>query len=893
MSRWLVFCFCLILPSILLAQSSDNGASALRATKVIRAEKLNGSTIVIDGNIAEAVWQTAQKADGFIQMKPHEGSPATQQTKAWVVYDDDAIYVAARMYDSSPDSVVGELFRRDGSVLSDWFFVEFDSYYDKRTAFSFGVNPAGVKKDLLIYNDTREDYTWDAVWEAAGQRDAQGWTAEFRIPLSQLRFNDASEELTWGVNFQRTMARNDELSHWSPEPADFGSYVGNYGTLTGITGLSSPARFEVLPYVVSRLTRSPNRSPGSPYYKENDLFGNVGADFKYGISTEFTLTGTINPDFGQVEADPAVINLSAFETFYDERRPFFLEGSEIFGSFGRSRNFNSYGGGDYFYSRRIGRQPQRGIGAAYVDMPEQTTILGAAKLSGKTADGWSVGVLDAATRRESARYIDGSGVEQSAFVEPFTNYFVGRVKKDFGGETTVGGLLTSVNRDLNDQAFNPIMTKSALSGGLDFEHKWSERNWLVTGMVAGTHVTGDRAAIERIQRSSTHYFQRPDNATSDVDTNRTSLSGYNAEIGIMKVGGGNWVGSLTYQEMSPGLEMNDMGFASNSDRRSFATFYRYNDREPGNIFRSYGAYAYSTHAWTFSGDRVFGGYEGGFYSTFLNFWQFETWAYLYPDNLNDKLTRGGPFMTVVRQYGTGFWTQSDDREKIYASFSASYRQDDSGEYDKYLNLNVYLRPTPAVQIRVSPQLGFERDTDQYITGVTDALATATYGRRYVFANVSLTNFSISTSVDWAFTPDLSLQLSVRPLIQARDFSEYKEFLQPRTYDFAVYGRDKGSITYNPTTRQYTVDPDGAGGPAAPFQFGNNFGQDDFNFRSIQANMVLRWEYLPGSTLYVVWQHLRNHTGLVREFNFSRDTDELFAEPADNVFLVKLSYWIGS
>jgi hypothetical protein len=860
-------------------------------TKVIHAGQLNGRVIRIDGMIDEDAWASADAVSGFVQMKPREGEPATQQTEVRIVYDDDAIYVAARMYDTSPDSIVGELFRRDGDVLSDWFYVIIDSYYDKRTAFSFAVNPAGVKKDHLVWNDTREDLTWDAVWESAAQRDEKGWTAEFRIPLSQLRFSSSSGELTWGINFQRRIARNGEFSFWSPVPGNFSTFVSRFGTLTGIAGLSSPDRFDFQPYVVSRLTRIPDRSPGNPFYEANDFFGNVGADFRYGITSDVTLTGTINPDFGQVEVDPAIINLSAFETFFSERRPFFLEGSEIF-SFGRSRNFNSYGGGQYFYSRRIGRPPQRGINSRYVDRPDQSTIIGAAKVSGKTSTGWSLGILDAVTAREHARYIDSNGLEQEAIVEPLSNYFVGRVKKDFdGGRTLVGGLLTSVNRDLSDPAFHPIMHKSAISGGIDFEHNWADRTWLITGMLAGSRVVGDKAVIERTQRSSTHYWQRPDADYLGVDPNRTSISGYAGELGLMKVGGGNWIGSLTYQEMSPGLEMNDMGFASLSDRRAFSTFYEYQDRTPGEVFRNISVFGYTNHAWTTGGDNMFESYNVGMYSTLLSFWQLESWAYYSPDFLSDKLTRGGPLMTVVQQYGGGVWMQTDNRKKLYVGAGLSFREDRSGEYDKYLWMNINIRPTPALQVTVSPQFGYERDTDQYIAGVSDPLATSTYGRRYVFATVSLTNFSLTTRVNWAFTPDLSLQFVALPLFQARDYSSFREFLQPQTYRFGTYGVDQGTIAYDPAARTYTVDPDG-GGPASPFTFGGGFGQDDFNFRSLRANLVLRWEYLPGSTVYLVWQHLRSHTSFVHDFDMNRDGRELFAEPADNIFLVKISYWLG-
>ncbi|MBI4430046.1 MAG: carbohydrate binding family 9 domain-containing protein [Ignavibacteriales bacterium] len=878
-----------ILSSWAFSQNGNETVSPSSTTRSHHASRLERASVTIDGIIDEEAWQRTSAANNFVQMRPNEGSPATQATDVRVLYDNDALYVAARMYDN-PDSIIGELFRRDGDVLSDWFYVQIDSYFDRRTAFSFAVNPAGVKKDILISNDTQEDISWDAVWESSVGRDEKGWTAEFRIPFSQLRFSESAGELTWGVNFQRRIARNGEYSFWSPVPGDVGSYVGRFGTLTGIKGLSAPARFEVQPYVVSRLKRSPERNAGSPYYRSNDFFGNTGADFKYGVTSDFTLSGTINPDFGQVEVDPAVVNLSAFEIFFPERRPFFVEGSEIF-SFGRTRNYNSYGGGQYFYSRRIGRQPQRGIGAAFVDVPDQTTILGAAKLSGKTSSGLSVGVLDAVTQRESARYIDGSGVEQTAEVEPLTNYLVARVKKDFDGQTFVGGLLTSVNRDLKDPAFQSLLHTSATTGGVDFEHRWGGRNWLLGGFIAGSRVSGDRTVVERTQRSSARYFQRPDADYLEVDANTTSLNGYAGEATLMKVGGGNWIGSLTYQEFSPGLELNDMGFASLADRRAFSTYAEYQDRTPGQTFRNYGIYAYSNHAWTFGGDRMFEIYSGGAYANLLTFWNLSAYGYWGPDVLSDKLTRGGPLMTVVGQYGTGFNVQTDSREKIVVGLGVFYRGDYSGEYDKYISFNVNLRPTAALQIQFSPQLGYERDTDIFITSVSDSLATATFGRRYVFADVGLTNLSLNTRVNWAFTPDLSLQFVIQPFIQVRNFSFFKEFLQPRTYDFAVYGRDKGTLAYDPATFQYTADPDG-NGPAGTFTFGSGFGQDDFSFRSVRANLVLRWEYLPGSTIFVVWQHLRSHVGYVSDFQFGRDAGDLLREPADNIFLIKLSYWFG-
>lgn len=860
------------------------------SAKTLQAERISSWRPVIDGLLQESGWQTARIAEGFVQMRPQEGAPASEKTEVRMLYDDDALYIGARLYDSSPDSVAGDLFRRDGTVFSDWFYVMVDSYNDGRTAFVFSVNPFGVKKDILVSNDTQEDASWDAVWDAAAHRDEQGWTAELRIPLAQLRFRESSGEQTWGLNFQRRIARKGEYVFWSPIPGDVSALVSRFGTLQGIQGLSSPARFELQPYAMSRLKRIPDRVPGNPFYKANDLFGSIGADFKYGLTSDFTLTGTVNPDFGQVEVDPAVVNLSAYETFFPERRPFFLEGSEIF-SFGRTRNFNSYGFIQYFYSRRVGRPPQRGIGSQYVDVPDQTTILGAGKVSGKTTEGLSIGLLDAMTQEEEARYIDGSGNEIRTPVEPLTNYLVTRVKRDFDkGRIYVGGLLTAVNRSFPDAAFNSLMHKSSYSGGIDFEHLSEDRTWLVGGFAAGSLVTGDKSMLLRTQRSSARYYQRPDADYLDIDTNRTSLTGFAGELTLMKVGGEHWTWSLTYQDVSPGLEVNDMGFGGTVDRRAFSTYVQYDERKPDETFRNYGFYAFTNHAWNYGGNNVFAAYSAGGFGTFKNFWNIYGQLALFANALNDRLTRGGPLMTIVQQQYINVGGRTDDRAKAIAGLDLYFRTDVSGEYDRYCSLSFDFRPTPALQIEFSPRLGYERDTDQYITNVSDPMAT-TYGRRYVFTDIDLTRLSLDTRVDWTFTPNLSLQLYMQPLFEARDFHNFKEFKTPGTYDFLVYGRDAGTINYDQATKIYTVDPDG-GGPASSFQFGGGFGQDDFNFRSLRLNLVVRWEYLPGSTIYVVWQHLRSNIALVSDFRLGRDVDELLGEPSDNLFLVKLSYWFG-
>ncbi|MDX1545947.1 MAG: DUF5916 domain-containing protein, partial [Rhodothermales bacterium] len=798
----------------------------------------------------------------------------------------------ARLYDTAPDSVAGRLFRRDGNDYSDWFYVHIDSYFDRRTGFSFAVNPRGVRKDFLIFDDSQEDLSWDPVWSAAARMDDEGWTVEMRIPLSQLRYSESDGPQTWGINFQRRIARHGEIAFWSPLPGDLSRYVSGFGTLAGIQNLSRPIRLEAQPYAVSRLHRPPGGPEGDPFYEENDLFASAGADLKYGLTADLTLTATVNPDFGQVEVDPAVVNLSAFETFFEERRPFFVEGAEIF-SFGRTRTFNNYGFTQYFYSRRIGRQPQRRLsGFDFVDAPEATTILTAAKVSGKTPGGWSLGALDAVTPVEKARFATAEGVRGREPVEPFTNYFVGRVRKDFSaGRTVLGGLVTAVNRNLEDPAFDPLLHQNAYVGGVDFTHAWGGRRWTVSGFGAGSLVRGDAEALLRTQRASARYYQRPDAGYLSVDPERTALSGYVGEVSLAKTGGEHWRGSLTYKETSPGLETNDLGFLSLTDRRAFSTFIQYEERTPERRFRNYNVFAFSNHAWNYGGDNVFTAYVLAARATFTNFWEVFGNVRYQPTVMNDRLTRGGPVAAFPASWSTFVAVESDDRKPFSAEFGVFARRDVEREYDTEFSLELNIRPTSALQIELEPEITFERDTDQFVTSIADALATATFGRRYVFADVTSTSLSLETRVGWTFTSNLSLQLFLQPLVVASDFDDYKEFLAPRTFDFAVYGEDVGTLTPDPETGRLIVDPDGDG-LAGSFAVGGRFGQDDFTFRSLRGNLVLRWEYRPGSTLFLVWQHARSNVGGEDALRLGRDLDDLFGAPADNVFLVKLTYWLG-
>lgn len=868
----------------------DSAASAApaaaAATPTLRAARLSGS-ITVDGTLGEPAWTTAEAASSFTQSYPKPGGKPTQRTEVRVLYDDAALYVGARMYDTSPDSIAAQLARRDATnIYSDWLHIVVDSYHDHRSAFRFSVNPRGVKKDVFHSDDTSEDLNWDAVWEVATKVDSLGWTAEYRIPFSQLRFGRvaADVERTWGLQIQRDIARNNERDSWSPWTQKDNAYVSRAGDLTGLKGITTPQRLELLPYASTRLARAPGSS-ADPFYRANDTRLSVGADLKYGLPGGLTLSATVNPDFGQVEVDPAVVNLSAFETFFPEKRPFFVEGASIF-SFGRVNAGPSYNFQQFFYSRRIGRAPQRSVGGAqYVDAPDQSTILGAAKVSGKTGP-WTVGFLDALTGQQTARYVSPTGTRGTTPVEPLTNYAVGRLRRDYrGGNTVIGSMFTLTNRSLGDTVFDRLLRSRGSFGGVDFEHSWARRVWTLSGYAAGTSVGGSRDVIAATQRSSSRYYQRPDADYLKYDPTRTSLGGYMTEVGLRKSGVFNFGADVKIA--SPGFEVNDIGFQGRTDYRSVAGYFGYQSLNPGRIFRNWNASIGNNNAWNFGGDRIWNSLFSNGYGSFTNFWSLGYFAQLDPDLLADRLTRGGPVAREPRTWNAGIFGGSDSRRTVTSDWQFSVARDVAGGSATSVYLGLGVRPSSSVRVTFGPALGQQFNTQQYVRSATDPLAIATYGSRYIFAGLRQTTLSADTRLDWTFTPTLSLQLYAQPFISAGRYSRFKELLAPRTRDFGVFGEDRGTLTRDTASGNYTADPDGAGpAPAVPI------GNPDFNIRSLRGNAVVRWEYRPGSTLFFVWQQRRSDFVPFGDFSARRDVGAIFRQVPTNVFLVKATFWLA-
>ncbi len=872
------------------APAAARPAPKRNAPREMTAERIpaHASAPVIDGRLDDAVWADARVADAFTQIQPDPGAAATLRTEVRIAYDADAIYVAARMYDPHPDSIAAQLTRRDEVGYSGQFLVAFDSYHDHRTGYAFALTPSGVKQDVFLYDDTKSDVSWDAVWDGAARVDSLGWTAEFRIPLSQLRFNlkERGEDgkLVWGVDFKRTIARYNEQAVWAPIPREVDRVVSLFGELHGLSGLASPRRLEVVPYSVARLTRAP-ADPGDPFHSANDLSTTAGADVKYGLGPDLTLTATVNPDFGQVEADPSVVNLSAYETFFPEKRPFFVEGADIF-RFGIGFGDGSMGNEQLFYSRRIGRSPQGPVpdSAAFSSMPSSTTILGAAKLSGKTASGWSVGVLDAVTGQENARTAGPQGGRLGRIpVEPLTNYGVARlIRTSSDGQSAVGGVFTATNRRLDDPSLD-FLRSAAYSGGANVRHRWGGGNYEVTGWLLGSEVLGSDSAIAQTQRSSTHYYQRPDAGYLHYDPTRTSLAGWAADLSVARTGGGHWSGGFIGNVRSPGFEVNDLGYQQNADLVISGLYGSYSEYRPGPLLRDWRVNASAFGGWNFGGDPLDRELNVNGHFTLLSNWGGGLGVNRNMARIETGALRGGPSIQAPGRTSLNAWVYSDDRNPVSVSLSGWLnREDGTGGRSGGLSPNISVRPSGNVQLSLGPSIDWNRDAWQYV-----AEADTPGGARYVFGSLRQTTVSLTTRLNYTFSPTLSLQLYAQPFVSAGRYSRFRQIVDPRAAAFSdrFHTYAPSEIHYDPGAESYTVDP-GAGARAFSFD------QPDFGVRELRSNAVLRWEYRPGSTLFIVWSQGRSIDDSDGSFRFSHDARALFSAPGTNVLLVKFSYWLG-
>ena len=761
---------------------------------------------------------------------------------------------------TDPQRPTALLVRRDSFVQSDFVSINIDTQHDRLSGNAFTVTPANVQIDSVLYNDIGEDGTWDGVWSSAAKIASDGWTTEVRIPFSQLRFPDKAEHV-WGVNITRRTVRNNEWVRIVNTKKGETGFVSHFADVTGISGIHRGRPLELVPYGVARSDIRSRADRNDPLLAPRDQRADAGLDLKYALTSSLTLTGTINPDFGQVEVDPAVVNLSDFETFYPEKRPFFTEGVNIFrfGDTPAPSHFNFIFAPSLFYTRRIGRAPQVTPDADFAAIPADTTILGAAKVTGKLPGGYSIGVLDALTDQERSRFaIDTPGGRQFGRqqVEPMTNYFVSRVTKELGNGSRIGFMLTSVNRRLADET--SALREEAVTGGVDGFASFASKSWILEGYLVGSNVRGSAEAIELTQRSSSRYYQRPDAGHVEFDPTRTSLNGWGGRAMLSKATG-LWRPNIQIHAYSPGFETNDSGFMQRTDIISGHALLQFVDQNPTKHLRNrQGWFGYWQNR-NFDGNTLERGVFGDGNVTFLNYWNARASLFLMPGAISDRLTRGGPIVRTPAGWNSDLNFNSDERKNFYYGAAAHLEGYRDGSYVRRTGISMTARPASNLTMSVEPSFTRSHDFTQFVSRFDDPSATATFGTRYVFSQLEQRSFELGTRVDWTLSSRLSLQLYLQPFIASGDYHDYHTLDAANTRDFTSYARTG-------------ADP-------------------DFNFRSVRGSAVARWEFRPGSALYVVWNENRSEVAPIGDFRFGRDVRAIPGSPSHDVFLIKVSYWL--
>jgi hypothetical protein len=851
----------------------------------IRAVRAS-TPIAIDGALSEDAWKSAEVIGDFRQRDPNEGAPASQRTEVRVLFDDQNLYVGARLYDSHADSIVAQLTRRDAGTRTDMFRVYLDPYFDRRSGYYFSVNAAGTLFDGTLYNDGWSDNSWDGVWEARARVDPQGWTAELKIPFSQLRFSRAAAA-RWGINFQRALGRGFEDDYLVYQPRKESGFVSRFPALVGLDNVSPGGAIEMLPYATHKLEML-QHAPLDPFHDGSQMKPNLGGDLRMPIGSKLTLNATVNPDFGQVEVDPAVVNLSDVETFFPEKRPFFVEGSSIF-------NAGQQGASDYwgfnwsqptfFYSRRIGRAPAGRLpfDTRYRDVPNGTTILGATKLSGKPSPSLQLGWLNAVTSREQADLVRASAGRLDGYdVEPLTYYGVGRVLKEFPERRHGLGAITTVTaRQFDDARLENEFNRSALLGAIDGWH-FLDRNkvWVLSGWAGGTFVRGSQTQIANLQTNPRHYFQRPDAKSFSFDPNATTLAGTGGRVWLNKEKG-NWISNSAIGFLSPGFENNDLGFFNRADVVNAHVGAGYKWTQPTRYVKNHNVLVSAFGSTDFDGNLTNAGLWSSAFWWYDNNWTLQPRVAFNPEVVNPRRSRGGPLMLSRRGYETSlfFDTDGSSHARYYNAFFYSYAQPEENSFNRSAEAYVSYKVRSNLSFSIGPSFEVARDGAFFVAAVDDPAATATFGRRYVFAQLDQRTLAANLRLAVSFTPAMSLEFFGQPLIATGEFTNLRELARPKSLDFI--GPGAGAWTYDPATHSF--DPDGAGPEAAQ--------RSDFNFKSLRGNAIYRWEYSPGSTLYLVWTHERTDRESDAAFEVGPSMRRLLRADADNIFLAKVTWYL--
>lgn len=845
------------------------------------------NSLVFDGVLDDDAWNTVEWGGDFTQYLPDNGGRPFYPTQFKILYDDKFLYLGYRAFDPSPDSIVQRMSRRD-EFPGDWVEVNIDSYHDKRTAFSFTFSVSGVRGDELVSNNGNGnwDTNWNPIWSGKAQIDSLGWTAEVKIPFSQLRYA-SGEDQVWGIQLMRRIFRQEERSTWQHIPLNAGGWVSEFGELHGLKNLPPQRQVEIAPYVVAQTERF-EKTEDNPFADGSDNRLSAGVDGKVAVTSDLILDFTVNPDFGQVEADPGAVRLDGYQNFFEERRPFFMESRNLFDyQITSSATDGDFDGDLLFYSRRIGGAPHGSPSlqdGEYADVPANATILGAAKFSGKTKNGWSIGILESITEREKAT-VAFDTLRRKELVEPLTSYFVGRLMKDFDeGNTVIGGIFTAVNREKGLD----WLPSSAYTGGLDVQHFWKNRWWTVKGNLLFSHLQGNEEAILNTQTAFERYFQRPNAPHVEVDSSRNSLTGAGGTLKIGKFGGSpDSLGGVFKFETgatwrSPEFELNDIGFLQTADEINHFTWAGYHLQKPFSIFRNARINYNHWSRWDFGGQHTWLAFNTSIHFWFKNQWRLGTGFTWNPLDLSNNALRGGSTLRKPPGMGQNFYVETDSRKRVsfFANgffawgFDHTVRVQNGG-------VGILLQPLDALSLSLRPGYNHSwRKQDQYV-------AQAGFGKetRTIVSEVNQRSFSLTARLNYNITPDLTVQYYGQPFIFRAEYKNFGYVTDPLNQEYDRRFRRFSESEIKDSEGVFYIDEDSDGSPDY------NFDKPDFNYIQLRSNLVLRWEYVPGSEIYLVWSQNSTpdafgdlDTPLVRSL-----FDHVFQEKGRSIFLVKFTY----
>lgn len=863
----------LFLMSVVSASNNQKDSLTTTDNKPLRTYttiRLSTAKPVIDGKLDDDCWKTGEWAGDFTQWIPKEGAKPSQETQFKILYDDKNLYVAIRAFDKEPKKISRKGGRRD-LLIGEQAGVNFDSYHDHRTGFEFSVTAAGQKVDLILTNPMEADFNWNAVWYVKTGLEDSAWVAEYEIPLSQLRYSKDKEQV-WGMHVWRWIDRLSEESDWEPQSSTSPGMLYLFGELHGIKDLPKSRRIEIMPYTLGKL-KTFDKVPQNPFAKNGHSFmGNVGLDAKIGLSSNFTADLTVNPDFGQVESDPSVMNLTAFETLYEEKRPFFLEGSNIF-------KFE-LGDANLFYTRRIGHTPVYHPELEtnqYIDYPDNTSILSAVKISGKSKNGLAVGILHSLTAGENAQ-LSTNGIKKDLRVEPLTSYTVGRVQQDFNeGTTVLGGIITSTNRFINDP-YLEFQNQNAFTGGVDLLHQWNKKEFYLDAKIIGSTINGSAEAIRNLQLSSARYYQRPDVNYLHYDPTRTQLSGQGGRVKIGKGSKGLWRYSSEFNWRSPGLDLNDIGFMQMADLVSQETEVSYFVNKPVSIFRTYSVAVHQSNNWDYGLNYLYSGLFLTSKFEFLNQWMVSPSVHFRNEGYDNRVLRGGEAMRLPALWEGSLEFHTDMAKKFIISLNATREAAQNENYrNSFVQATVTTIPYNVLKLSASVNYSENMDNLQYVD--TKILGTDI---KYILAHLNQKTLRATFRVDYNITPEISIQYYGSPFASVGKYSKLKEVTNPRATSYsdrfkllnAQFVDNTYQVAQTNETPAYSV---------------NN---PDFTFNQFRSNLVFRWEYRPGSQLFFVWGNER--TGWKNDSNskVGRAVSDLKDVSPTNIFLIKLSYWLS-